>query len=75
MADLGEVSYILNTINATYSNLTNWVTNEDYLAAWQDPWWQQADQNRQTADDSLADPLSLSQLYFKAANYYFTGKY
>ena len=62
-------------MNATYSNLDDNVTNDEYYAAWQEPWWDYAAKNADAAGDASLDPLSAAQTYFKAANYYFTGHY
>ena len=77
VADLGEVSYLLNEASAAYLGLgPDNTTNEDYYAAWQQPWWQKADQIFSYANDPSndLDPLGASQLFWKAANYYFTGR-
>lgn len=76
-ADLGEVSYLLSQINASYAQLGEGASNGDYYSSWQAPWWRQADSNVQFASDpeSGLDALSTAQTYFKAANYYFTGKF
>lgn len=68
------MSYVLNIINGTYNNFTEEVTNEQYYSAWSEPWYDQADANREAAEAVADDALSYAILNFKAANYYFTGQ-
>lgn len=78
VADIGEVAYILSQVSESYSGFdSSNVTNEEYFDSWSLPWFAQGDTNLQAAsDDSNGyDNLTRSTLYWKAANYYFTGEH
>lgn len=61
---------------------TSSITNDAYYAAWQEPWFAQADANMDIAANTqynsegftLLDYIGISETYWKAANYYFAGE-
>lgn len=74
VADIGEVSWILNGVGAYYADLNSSdPTSEDYYFGWSSPWTAQAEYNQQLASNTSLDNLSRMYTYFKAANYFFTG--
>lgn len=77
--DPADVAYVLSQIQPVYSNLSasGDITSDEYYAAWQEPWYQQAELNMQLAANlssaNRPDKLGISETYWKACNYYFTG--
>lgn len=76
VADIGEVSYILNPIQTAYEdlNMSNAGTI-DYYGPWQSAWWSQADYltNAIQSGTNGWDDRSKMHAYWKIANYLFTG--
>ncbi|KAK9812128.1 hypothetical protein WJX73_009536 [Symbiochloris irregularis] len=75
-ADLGSVAYIASVINAKWATLNDSsITEDDFVGAWSRAWWGQADTvfDQATSFSNPYDWVSKRDLFFEAANFYFTG--